>query len=460
MMRNTLTTFLLLVCAQVGFSQPSDFRAIIRSEGGIFTTHCDGTGNVLDDHTLAFIYWDFNHDGPDPLDRHADCLDIPGIICIPEFALAINFFNFPLNEDGSFASPVFRGSFGLMYPGGPCDFYIRIFFGEAYDSCYTSQVFTLITSEQLQEIVLNFASWTCGPADVPLSSCHPSSFEIYMSGSASEEECLQICPGSRTYLFARQNGNSDRPPVIELDPGCEYGCAPTSLFSFNPGAWRLSFIIGWRGPFITGGEVGCIMVRRLDRVPSAQLDTFSAIAGDNEVQLSWNTIREISLDMFELWRPAGYLETEHVANIVAENDSNGASYSFIDTTAFSQGEDYTLVMVDTNGARYAAGYTQVQFVHVPHFSPSAPPENFALHQNYPNPFNPTTTIRYDVKQTGLVSVKVFDILGREVAVLVSGTVSAGFHKVTWDAAGLPSGLYLCRMEASGFEHTMKLVLLK
>ncbi|MBU1706964.1 T9SS type A sorting domain-containing protein, partial [bacterium] len=88
------------------------------------------------------------------------------------------------------------------------------------------------------------------------------------------------------------------------------------------------------------------------------------------------------------------------------------------------------------------------------------PTEFALHQNYPNPFNPTTTIRYDVKQTGLVSVKVFDILGREVAVLVSGTVSAGFHKVTWDAQGLPSGLYLCRMEAPGFEHTMKLVLLK
>ncbi|MBU1936173.1 T9SS type A sorting domain-containing protein, partial [bacterium] len=88
------------------------------------------------------------------------------------------------------------------------------------------------------------------------------------------------------------------------------------------------------------------------------------------------------------------------------------------------------------------------------------PTEFALHQNYPNPFNPTTTIRYDVKQTGLVSVKVFDILGREVTTLVSGTVSAGFHKVTWDAQGLPSGLYLCRMEAPGFERTRKLVLLK
>ena len=88
------------------------------------------------------------------------------------------------------------------------------------------------------------------------------------------------------------------------------------------------------------------------------------------------------------------------------------------------------------------------------------PTEFALHQNYPNPFNPTTTIRYDVKQTGFVSVKIFDILGREVATLVSGTVPAGFHTATWDASSLPSGLYLCRMEAPGFEHTRKMVLLK
>ncbi len=88
------------------------------------------------------------------------------------------------------------------------------------------------------------------------------------------------------------------------------------------------------------------------------------------------------------------------------------------------------------------------------------PTEFALHQNYPNPFNPTTTIRYDVKQSGLVSVKIFDILGREVATLVSGTIPAGFHTTVWDASSLPSGLYLCRMEAPGFEHTRKLVLLK
>jgi predicted outer membrane repeat protein len=88
------------------------------------------------------------------------------------------------------------------------------------------------------------------------------------------------------------------------------------------------------------------------------------------------------------------------------------------------------------------------------------PREFALHQNYPNPFNPTTMIRYDMKHTGLVSVKVYDILGREVATLVHAIVPAGFHKVTWNAANLPSGIYVCRMEAPGFAFARKLLLIK
>jgi len=71
-----------------------------------------------------------------------------------------------------------------------------------------------------------------------------------------------------------------------------------------------------------------------------------------------------------------------------------------------------------------------------------------------------TTIRYDVKETGIVSLKVFDLLGREVATLVNGKILAGSHTIVWDAAGLPSGMYLCRMEAERFVGTRKMVLLK
>jgi len=88
------------------------------------------------------------------------------------------------------------------------------------------------------------------------------------------------------------------------------------------------------------------------------------------------------------------------------------------------------------------------------------PAAFSLHQNYPNPFNPTTTIRYDVKQTGPVELTVFDLLGKEVAKLASGRHLAGSYTITWNADDLPSGMYLCRMNAGTFSQTQKVMLVK
>ena len=86
-------------------------------------------------------------------------------------------------------------------------------------------------------------------------------------------------------------------------------------------------------------------------------------------------------------------------------------------------------------------------------------------QNYPNPFNPSTTIEFRMSEAANVSVKVYNVLGQVVKTLVSGTLPSGTHHVTWDArdeAGAPvsSGLYLYRMETTGFTATKTLVLMK
>ncbi len=88
------------------------------------------------------------------------------------------------------------------------------------------------------------------------------------------------------------------------------------------------------------------------------------------------------------------------------------------------------------------------------------PSTFMLYSAYPNPFNPTTTIRYDVKQAGQVRLTVFNLLGQEVARLADGRHLAGSYSVSWDATSVPSGIYLCQMQAPGFMQTRKLVLLK
>jgi hypothetical protein len=88
------------------------------------------------------------------------------------------------------------------------------------------------------------------------------------------------------------------------------------------------------------------------------------------------------------------------------------------------------------------------------------PLNSALFQNYPNPFNPGTRIRYQVKEAGRVSLKVFDRLGREIAVLSDGLKPAGTHEAYFDGGGLPSGVYFCRLQAAGLSETRKLMLMQ
>jgi hypothetical protein len=84
--------------------------------------------------------------------------------------------------------------------------------------------------------------------------------------------------------------------------------------------------------------------------------------------------------------------------------------------------------------------------------PTAIPSGYNLSQNYPNPFNPATTIEFSLPQSGFVTLKIYNILGEEVATLV--------YKYNWDARGLASGVYLYRVETDNFVHTRKMLLIR
>jgi hypothetical protein len=88
------------------------------------------------------------------------------------------------------------------------------------------------------------------------------------------------------------------------------------------------------------------------------------------------------------------------------------------------------------------------------------PTQYALHQNYPNPFNPSTTIGYDLPVAGQVTLEVFDIDGRRVAILVDSDQAAGRHEVVFNAGGYASGAYLFRLRAGSFVATKKAILVK
>ncbi len=85
---------------------------------------------------------------------------------------------------------------------------------------------------------------------------------------------------------------------------------------------------------------------------------------------------------------------------------------------------------------------------------------FSLNQNYPNPFNPSTIISYQVPSDGMVSLKVYDMLGREVSTLVNGVKAAGNYTATFNAANLPSGVYFYTLQAGNYTVTKKAILLR
>lgn len=90
----------------------------------------------------------------------------------------------------------------------------------------------------------------------------------------------------------------------------------------------------------------------------------------------------------------------------------------------------------------------------------AVPTDYDLSQNYPNPFNPTTTITFAVPSSGFVSLKVYDVLGREVKTLADDNESAGYHSVIFNASDLPSGVYFYRIDAGKYTSVKKLMLVK
>jgi hypothetical protein len=87
-------------------------------------------------------------------------------------------------------------------------------------------------------------------------------------------------------------------------------------------------------------------------------------------------------------------------------------------------------------------------------------KEFKLDQNYPNPFNPSTSIKFQIPSSGFVSLKVYDLLGREVSTLISEYKSAGNYEIEFSASELTSGIYVYQLRADNFIQTRKMILLR
>jgi hypothetical protein len=190
-------------------------------------------------------------------------------------------------------------------------------------------------------------------------------------------------------------------------------------------------------------------------VPKAlTFDIASAVydRASRNVVLQWRSPIEASEDGYFIERIKGSpdgLEWETVGSVACNPVGD---YGYAERVTDEGTYYYRLLVVDKDGNEYQSQPIAVNV--------SSAPVEFALAQNYPNPFNPTTAIRFSVPVATRVTLKVYDLLWREVATVVDGMKAAGEYEVSFDASSLPSGLYLYRLEADGFSAVKKMNLMK
>ncbi len=187
-----------------------------------------------------------------------------------------------------------------------------------------------------------------------------------------------------------------------------------------------------------------------------ELQSFTAAANRSNADLHWSTATEVHNYGFEIQRrqTADWAKVGFVAG--AGSSSSVKNYSYTDNNLAAGNYSYRLKQIDIDGSFSYGASVEVAI--------SSAPQAFALLQNYPNPFNPSTVISYQLAVNSQVTLKVYNLLGQEVATLVNGVQPAGSYTVPFNtssgAPGLSSGMYIYELKAGSFVSTKKLVLMK
>lgn len=208
------------------------------------------------------------------------------------------------------------------------------------------------------------------------------------------------------------------------------------------------------------GLTGTVFLNVSSEALPVELTSFSALVKGRDVSLSWKTATEVNNYGFEVERAKACTEKsafEKIAFIEGSGSSNSEkSYSYTDKSVEVGEYTYRLKQLDIDGKFKYSDEVNVSL---------KTPAEYRLMQNSPNPFNPSTTIRFELPAASHVVLRVYDIVGREVATLLNEEQSEGRHEAIWngkDSHGLSvaSGVYIYRLTAGSFVQTRKMNLMK
>ncbi|MBE2255513.1 MAG: T9SS type A sorting domain-containing protein [Ignavibacteria bacterium] len=205
-----------------------------------------------------------------------------------------------------------------------------------------------------------------------------------------------------------------------------------------------------------GDEIALTFINPGNSLLPVELSEFNASVNRNSVNLNWSTISEVNNSHFELERKIADSENNVYKKINSINGNGNSTeiknYSYSDRNLNSGKYIYRLKQVDYNG--------NFQYYELDNFIEVGVPDKYELSQNYPNPFNPVTKINFQLPKNNFVSLKIYDITGKEISSLVNGNLIAGYYTMEFKADNLASGVYFYRLATSEFTEIKKMMLIK
>jgi len=201
------------------------------------------------------------------------------------------------------------------------------------------------------------------------------------------------------------------------------------------------------------GTSGIILATNNGGIP-VELVSFTASQSNDQIQLSWITATELNNQGFEIER-----KTTESWEKIGFVDGNGTTtemqyYSFTDNSGLVNNVYkiyYRLKQIDFDGTYEYSNEVTIEL---------SQPDSYLLNQNYPNPFNPSTIISWQLPESKFVTLKIYDVLGNEVASLINKENPAGNFEVEFNATALSSGIYYYKLVAGDFVDVKKMILLK
>jgi len=203
---------------------------------------------------------------------------------------------------------------------------------------------------------------------------------------------------------------------------------------------------------LDGWYVDNVKVSVYNGVIPVELVSFNGSIINNTINLNWITATELNNFGFDVEKSVDNTNWNKIGFVNGNGTSTEVhNYNFTDQTPFVGTSYYRLKQIDFDGTSEYSNVVEVVYGTV---------ADYSLEQNYPNPFNPTTKINFSIKEKGNVELKIFDLLGSEIAILVNEEKTPGIYEVFFDASHLSSGVYLCTIKAGRFIQTRKMMLMK